>query len=136
MNVERFTEQVTDTLLRLGGPWADWEIEPASKPYFGLPAVEIRFKELIGVVAVVAEALHQGQGFNVENPEPGLLWVAPAEVRVLEVPSSTGTGSYNVRVENNQVVFCGCKGYAFGLHCRHAVSVTAEMRNHQEQLED
>lgn len=68
----------------------------------------------------------------------GLQWLTPAErqrfagsapapaqgARVVRVPSSSGTGWYDVRIEDGRAV-CPCKSYTYRHRCRHQAAALA-----------
>lgn len=138
MKAKSFMERVTNIAHREGlfelvrSQHGTMDLSISEKSYFGLPMIEI---ELDGLEphhrAAVIETLASA-GLQVSYDDH-IIKVAPCEVRVLVVPSSDQSKpGYNVRVEDNKVVFCGCKGYAYRLDCKHAVSVAAEIENHRQ----
>lgn len=45
--------------------------------------------------------------------------LAQPEFRVVKVPSSTGSGEYNVSIRNGKAIDCNCKGFEYRNKCRH-----------------
>ncbi len=67
---------------------------------------------------LVANTL-RANGFHIFDVELDYLLVQPHRVNVILVPSSDGTKSYLVRIEDYTPVLCTCNGFVYRLTCRH-----------------